>query len=85
VDKFEQYARRVWGVTTPFAHAAALEGIEKTKTLFKDLGAPTTLREIGIGPDRLAEIAKKATRHGPIGAYKQLAAADVEAILRDSL
>ncbi len=85
VEKFEQYARRVWGVTTPFARAAALEGIEKTKTLFKDLGAPTTLGEVGIGPDRIAEIAKKATRGGPIGAYKKLAAADVEAILRDSL
>jgi alcohol dehydrogenase YqhD (iron-dependent ADH family) len=85
VDKFEQYARRVWGVTTPFARAAALEGIEKTKTLFKDLGAPTTLREVGIGPDRLAELAKKATRGGPIGAYKTLDAPDVEAILRESL
>jgi alcohol dehydrogenase len=85
VQKFEQYARRVWGVTTPFARAAALEGIEKTKTLFKDLGAPTSLRQVGIGPDRLAEIAKKATRNGPIGAYKKLDAVAVEAILRDSL
>jgi alcohol dehydrogenase len=85
VGKFEQYARRVWGVTTPFARAAALEGIEKTKTLFKDLGAPTTLREVGIGPDRLAELAKKATRGGTIGAYKKLDAAAVESILRESL
>jgi alcohol dehydrogenase YqhD (iron-dependent ADH family) len=83
--KFEQYARRVWGVTAPDERAAALEGIEKTRSFFKELGAPTTLCEVGIGSDRLAEMAKKATRNGPIGAYKKLDAADVEAILTASL
>lgn len=85
VGKFEQFARRVWGVTNPDPKAAAMEGIERTKAFFKEIGAPTTLREVGIGPDRLAEMAKKATRHGPIGGYKKLEASDVEAILKDSL
>jgi alcohol dehydrogenase len=85
VGKLEQYARRVWDVTTADAKTAALEGIEKTRSFFKEIGAPTTLGEVGIGPDRLAEMAKKATRQGPIGAYKKLDAAAVEAILRASL
>jgi alcohol dehydrogenase YqhD (iron-dependent ADH family) len=85
VGKFEQYARRVWGVTNPDPNAAALEGIEKTKAFFHEIGAPVTLKEVGIDASRLAEMAKKATRNGPIGGYKKLTAADVEAILKASL
>jgi hypothetical protein len=85
VGKFEQYARRVWGVTTVDPKAAALEGIEKTKAFFHEIGAPVTLKEVGIDASRLAEMAKKATRHGSIGNYKKLTVADVEAILKASL
>jgi alcohol dehydrogenase YqhD (iron-dependent ADH family) len=85
VGKFEQYARRVWGVTNPVPKIAALEGIEKTKAFYRELGVPVTLTEAGIGPDRIAEMAKKAVRRGPLGNYKKLEASDVEAILRASL
>ena len=85
VGKFEQYARRVWGVTNPDARAAALEGIEKTKAFYRELGVPVTLTEAGIGADRIAEMAKKAVRLGPLGGFKKLDAAAVEAILRASL
>jgi alcohol dehydrogenase YqhD (iron-dependent ADH family) len=64
---------------------AALEGIEKTKAFFREIGAPVTLKEVGIGPDRIAEMAKKSVRNGPLGNYKKLEAADVEAIMRASL
>jgi hypothetical protein len=85
VEKFEQYARRVWGVTNPVPKIAALEGIEKTKAFYRELGVPVTLTEAGIGPDRIAEMAKKSVRNGPLGGYKKLTAADVEAIMSASL
>jgi len=85
VGKFEQVARRVWGVTTADPKAAALEGIERTKAFFHEIGAPVSLREAGIGAERLSEMAQKAVRNGPIGGYKKLTAADVEAILRAAL
>jgi len=36
---------------------------------------------MGVGADRLDEMARKATERGPLGSFVKLAAADVRAIL----
>jgi len=62
IPMFEQFARNVMGVTGGRdAEAAILEGIDRLSTFFKSLGLPATLAELGIGPDRLEEMAKKCT------------------------
>ena len=63
---------------------AALQGIEKLKDFFRELGMPLTLREIGIEDDsKFEDMAVAATSiFGPIGCIKALTAADVEAIYR---
>lgn len=87
VDKFKQYAVRVWDVnpTGKTNEEIALEGIHKTQGFFKEIGAPTTFREAGIDDKNIEVMAEKAVRFGPIGSYKKLYKADVEAILRLSL
>jgi len=49
------------------------------------MGLPTRLREVGIGADRLEEMAGKAVAGGPIGGLKKLAQEDVLAILKLAL
>ncbi len=86
-SKFKQYAERVWGVSAPGKsdREVALEGIERTRAFFKEIGAPVTLREVGIDDQNLPFMARQAVRFGPIGNYVKLMDKDVEAILRASL
>jgi alcohol dehydrogenase YqhD (iron-dependent ADH family) len=85
--KFKQYAIRVWGVKTDGKNdrEIGLEGIERTKKFFKEIGAPTSLSDVGIKGDKIPEMAKKATRNGPMGSYKRLETKDVEEIMKASL
>lgn len=85
--KFSQYAQRVWDVKPEgkTEEEIALEGIQKTKEFFKEIGAPVTLGEAGIDDKNISLMAEKAVRFGPIGSYKKLQKEDVEAILRSAL
>ena len=59
---FLQFARNVMGVEGGRdADEIVLEAVARLRRFFKDLGLPCTLRELGIGPDRLEEMAKKST------------------------
>lgn len=85
--KFEQYAVRVWGVDPAgkSGRDVAREGILRTKKFFREIGAPTTLREVKIDDTNIPHMARQATRFGAIGGYRKLEAKDVEAIMRASL
>ena len=60
---------------------AALAGIEKLSDFIKELGIPTTLREIGVTEDMLPLIAN-STVNG--GGYKVLNADDILTILKEA-
>jgi len=53
-------------------YAIANAAIDKTKEYFVSLGIPTKLSEIGIGEDKLEEMAKQAVRNGNIGSLKPI-------------
>lgn len=57
-NKFARFARNVWGIdpTGKTELEQALEGIRKTKAFFKKIGAPTTLKEVGIPKDAIDKI-----------------------------
>jgi len=57
--KFARYARNVWGITEGTEKELAIKGLEKTSQFFKSVGAPITLKEVGIGTDRLDEVIEK--------------------------
>jgi len=63
VQRFVQFAVRVWNVENDFQNPekTALKGIEKTKEFFASIGLPVTLAEMGIGEDRIEEMADKCT------------------------
>jgi alcohol dehydrogenase YqhD (iron-dependent ADH family) len=86
---FVQFAVNVMGVQSSFREPDAIvaEGIERLREFFAKLGLPGTLKGLGIGSDRLEEMAKKATgaafgSESPIGGLKKLYWQDVLAIYK---
>jgi alcohol dehydrogenase len=85
VKRFAQYAHRVFGVPVDMdEEAMALEGIEQTKAFFRRIGMPVTLKELGTGSDRIAEMARKccASPHNTVGNFVKLHDKDVLAIYK---
>jgi hypothetical protein len=84
LNRFVQYAVRVWGVDDCFGEPEriALAGIARTRDFFRRMGLPVSLQEMHIGDGRLEEMAEKATQKGTIGNFKKLDKADVVEILR---
>jgi len=84
IERFAQFAVRVWNVDLNFEslEKTALEGIERLRRFFKDIGLPTTLKEANIGEDRLEEMANKCTERGEIGNFVKLNREDVLNILK---
>ncbi|MDQ6421800.1 iron-containing alcohol dehydrogenase [Paenibacillus sp. LHD-117] len=87
VDRFAQYAERVWGIVRDGRSddELALAGIEATRAFFTRIGAESRLSEFGIGADQLDRMAEEAVRYHGLGAFKQLEKQDVRNILEMSL
>ncbi len=89
VPRFARWANQVWGIEANFFHPeqTALAGIEALRCFFSSIGMPISLEELEIGPDRLEEMAAKATAQGKttLGSFVKLGMADVLAIYRLAL
>ncbi|MBC8570409.1 iron-containing alcohol dehydrogenase [Zongyangia hominis] len=87
IKRFVQYAVRMFDVDLSFAddEEIALEGIRRLESFSKSIGMPTRLSDIGIGDERIDEMAEKAVMYGPLGNFKPLYKEDVAAILRLAL
>ena len=79
IARFRQFAVRVMGVDPELdAAEAAAEGIKRLHAFYKEIGAPTTMAEIGITDrTRYEEMAKAACNGGTIGCMKALGEKDV--------
>ena len=85
LSKFKKFAINVFGVSTDNKtdKEIALEGINKLEEFFKNIGATTTLRELGItNKEELNEIAK--TCFVSNSAYKVMSTDDIKAILQNA-
>lgn len=63
LTRFVQWAVRVWNVEMDYRNpeAVALEGVRRLENFYHAMGLGTRLADLGIGKDRLDEMAKKAT------------------------
>lgn len=79
LDRFVQFANRVWGVDViGDRESIALEGIKRMERFFKRIGMPTTLKDAGIIEDRFEEMAEKAVAlTGVIGGFVKLDKNDI--------
>lgn len=86
VDKFAEYGVNVWKINeNEEKYIIANKAIEKTKEFFVSLGIPSSLKEVGIGEEKLLEMAKGATRYGMIGNFGPLNTEDVVNIYKAAL
>lgn len=85
--RFAQLAVRVFGVKPAGRpdREVGLEGIERLRAFWTQLGAPSRLADYGIGDEQIDKMASIATQNGPLGSFRRLDKADVAAILRQSL
>lgn len=89
VNLFVQFATNVMGVDGSLRDPDAIvhEAIRRLRGFFTTIGLPSTLTELGIGEDRLEEMAQKCTGYAfgneqPIGGLKKLLWQDVLAIYK---
>lgn len=79
IDKFVEYGINVWDIDKSLEkYEIANMAIDKTKEYFVKLGIPTTLREVGIGEEKLEVMAKESVKFGLAQGYEPL---DSEAVL----
>ncbi len=85
VSKFAQYGVNVWGIDENLeALEIANKAIEKTAEFFKELGLPSTLREVGIEEEKLGIMSKKAMYPSLKYAFKPLDENDILSIFKAS-
>lgn len=89
MDKFVQFANRVWGVDIDFEHpeVTALEGINRFQNFLKLIGMPTTFAELGAKEEDISTMANHMgiSDDNLLGGYVKLNVADIEAIYRLAL
>ncbi|MFS0780367.1 iron-containing alcohol dehydrogenase [Bacillus sp. 1P06AnD] len=87
ISRFVQLAVRVWGVDPAGKsdEEIALEGIEKLRSFWKSLGAPSRLSDYDITEESIPLITEKAMSKGEFGQFKKLNSDDVASILTASL
>ena len=75
-----RFAKEVWGIEQGTMSDAeyALAGIVALEAYFKEIGAPSTLKEVGIPKETLGEIAASCVRYAT--AYSDLSVADAQAL-----
>ena len=86
LPRFVRFARNVMGLAGEDEPALAQEAIDKLEAYFKSTGLPMTLKEVGIGEEKLEVMAEGATGGGRLAnAYVPLAKEDVLAIFKACL
>ncbi|AOR24007.1 iron-containing alcohol dehydrogenase [Clostridium taeniosporum] len=84
--KFVEYGINVWDLDkTLDKYTIANTAIDKTAEFFKEIGIPSTLREVGIGEENFEIMAQKAVKSGLKYGFKPLTSQDVVNIYKASL
>lgn len=89
--RFARFAIKVVGLgyNPESTKALALQGIEAVEELFKQIGMPTCIKDLGIDPSegQLKSMARSCSRGGTrtIGSFKKLDEADMLAIYKKAL
>ncbi len=84
VARFAQIAARVWGVDSLFfdLDRAALAGISRLESYWSSIGLATRLSGLGIGTERIAEMADKCSSGGTrtVGNFVKIGKAEAQTI-----
>ena len=76
-DPFVRLGEEVFGIYDGEDLDRALESIESLEDFFKEINAPTTLRELGLKEEDIEKLAENASKLLPFGSLKELNEEDV--------
>ena len=84
LEKFRSFAINVWNINPEGKtdEELALESIEALQNFFKEIGAPTTLRELDIPKDKIKEMAENTAAYKT--SYSDLSTSDIETIYNNA-
>ncbi|MDX2112071.1 MAG: iron-containing alcohol dehydrogenase [Verrucomicrobiota bacterium] len=79
--KLLQFARRIWGITTPDENQAIEEGIQRMEAFFQSLGVPTRLSDHHVKLADALPIAERLGKGPALGERGDITGATIAAIL----
>ncbi len=79
---FARFAEKIFGITTGPQEEKTLQAIEQLINFFREIGAPVTLKELGVKYEDLEKMAGNAVQQRPLGKLKKLQKEDVLAIYK---
>ena len=87
INRFAQFAVRVWGCDMNFAtpEATALEGIHRFEIFLKSIGMPTTFAELGAKEEDIPKMVAQLCKRTSIGNFVKIGAEEAEAVFRLAL
>jgi hypothetical protein len=88
IDRFIQYAIRVWDVSLPVEDKEGVftAAVDRLEAFYRSIGMPVRLSEADIGPENLRKMAETAMiGSSHLGNFKKLYADDIEKIYRLAL
>jgi len=84
-DKFARFGEKVFQIQGNDKFEKANAMIDKLLNFYKEIGAPTTLREVNISESEIEKLAENAAIKAPIGNRKKLYKEDIIKILKLAL
>ena len=87
VNRFAQFAVRVWGCDMNFAspEITALEGIDRFEQFLKSLGMPVRFADLGAKEEDIPTMVKQLCKRERVGRFVKIGAEEAEAIFRLAL
>ena len=89
VNRFAQFAVRVWGCDMNFANPeiTALEGISRFENFLRSIGMPVTFAELGAKEEDIPAMVRQLCKHENerVGNFVEIGAKEAEAIFRLAL
>lgn len=82
LSQFERFAIKIFGLDVTNNENSIEIAIDKLKQFLKEIGAPVSLKDVGIREDDLMPMAENAALRGSIGKVKKLEVSDIYQIYR---
>lgn len=84
VNRFAQFAVRVWGCDMDFAcpERTALEGISRFENFLKSIGMPVTFAQLGAKEEDIPFMVQQLCKRESVGAFVKIGAKEAEEIYR---
>ena len=85
LSKFVRFAENIFGIKEGSEEKKAVQGINCLKDFYSGIGAPVSLKEIGLSENDLDRLAENAALSEPLGVLRRLNRNDIYEIFKLAL